>query len=186
MKDIFWQPAALLEQATGCRPWVSSVCAIVLVPFISGSLWHANGRIQQGCSRFLKVRCSNYCLLRSKDIERKAGKDQILPFPNIPKPSTSESFHLHHPTSIKIQHSYQAASVPGVPSGCAFSDAVSLSSAAMPVSFTSATWGKEELLKPLAWYSWGWKYILMGNGLQVQDIAIESKRVLSLSLAKLS
>ena len=105
MKDIFWQPAALLEQATGCRPWVSSVCAIVLVPFISGSLWHANGRIQQGCSRFLKVRCSNYCLLRSKDIERKAGKDQILPFPNIPKipkQPISESFHQHPPTSTYI------------------------------------------------------------------------------------
>ena len=182
MKDIFDNQLHCWNKPQVARLWSQS-------PQCVARKW------QQEWGRFLKVCCHFHTTVWTpKDVERQTRKSHICStfsnhsqtFPNHLYPTHSTNIHLHHPTSIKIQHSYQAASVPGVLLGCAFSDAVSLGSAAMPVSFTSATWGKEESLKPLAWYSWGWKYILMGNGLQVQDIAIESKRVLSLSLAKLS
>ena len=144
MKEMSWQPTALLGQAAGCRPLepVSLVSSTVLVPFISGSLWPANGnRMQHVSEGLLPFSC--YVLLRFKDVEGKTGKSWEIT--NIPKHSQTIYIRILPPTSTYIHESYQAASVPWVPSGCTFSDAISLGSAGMPLPFTSATWWKRAI-----------------------------------------
>jgi hypothetical protein len=113
MKEMSWQPTALLGQAAGCRPLepVSLVSSTMLVPFISGSLWPANGnRMQHVSEGLLPFSC--YFLLGFKDVEGKTGKSWEIT--NIPKPSTSESFHQHPPTSTNPTKQPQCHEYPQV------------------------------------------------------------------------
>ena len=113
-------------------PWSLQPCSC------RSSLDPCGPQMATGCNMFLKVCC--HFLLGFKDVEGKTGKSWEIT--NIPKHSQTIYIRILPPTSTYIHESYQAASVPWVPSGCTFSDAISLGSAGMPLSFTSATWWK--------------------------------------------
>ena len=102
--------------------------------------WQQDATCSEGLLPF-----SCYFLLGFKDVEGKTGKSWEIT--NIPKHSQTIYIRILPPTSTYIHESYQAASVPWVPSGCTFSDAISLGSVGMPLPFTSATWWKRAICR---------------------------------------